>query len=316
MQQFLHVLSLLLSLVSLTLWAIDTDTLQASEHEEFAKRGALTCLKCHDDPVITSIFNTAHASRADSRTPFAKHECESCHDASPEHIRTAKLKIKKDLVAPGIVFGTNSNTPVDKQNQICLDCHQQGLRMHWQGSQHEFAELSCAACHTLHKLQDDVRNRPSQAAVCYQCHAEQRAQINRRSRHPIRDAKIICSDCHNSHGSAGDYLLVDNTVNETCYRCHTEKRGPFLWEHPPVQEDCSLCHTAHGSSQPRLLKVRAPYLCQQCHSDSESTHANILYSGADAPPFGTESRLLLKSCLNCHVNIHGSNHPSGVRFDR
>jgi DmsE family decaheme c-type cytochrome len=287
-----------------------------NQQNDYAKRGAATCLKCHDEQPVTIIFNTAHATKADSKTPFAKHECESCHGASPQHILTAKAKATKDQVPASIVFGTNSPTPVEKQNQVCLDCHQQGLRMHWQGSQHEFAELSCASCHKMHATQDAVRNRQTQAAVCFNCHAEQRAQINRRSRHPIRDAKIICSDCHNPHGSAGDFLLVENTVNETCYRCHTEKRGPFLWEHPPVQEDCSLCHTAHGSSQPRLLKVRAPYLCQQCHSDSESTHANILYSGLDAPPFGTESRLLLKSCLNCHINIHGSNHPSGVRFDR
>ncbi|MCH9697283.1 MAG: DmsE family decaheme c-type cytochrome [Gammaproteobacteria bacterium] len=303
---------LIILVVCQLLLANDSET----DLNAYAKRGAATCLKCHDDPAITVIFNTAHATKADSRTPFAKHDCESCHGASPEHIRTAKAKLKQDQVAPSIAFGTNATTPVEQQNQVCLDCHQQGLRMHWQGSQHEFAELACASCHKLHSIHDAVRNRPTQAAVCFNCHTEQRAQINRRSRHPIRDAKVICSDCHNPHGSAGDWLLVDNTVNETCYRCHTEKRGPFLWEHPPAQEDCSLCHTAHGSSQPRLLKVRAPYLCQQCHSDSESTHANLLYSGADALPFGAESRLLLKSCLNCHVNIHGSNHPSGVRFDR
>ncbi|MCH9699512.1 MAG: DmsE family decaheme c-type cytochrome [Gammaproteobacteria bacterium] len=287
-----------------------------AEHAEFARRGAATCLKCHDEPVITNILQTAHAIKADDRTPFAQHDCESCHGASPEHIKTAKAEQAKDRVPPAIVFGAHSSTPVSEQNQTCLHCHQQGLRMHWQGSQHEFADLSCASCHSLHTLHDAVRERHTQSAVCFNCHAEQRAQINRRSRHPIRDQKTICTDCHNPHGSTGDWLLIENTVNETCFLCHNEKRGPFLWEHPPVQEDCSLCHTAHGSSQPRLLKIRAPYLCQQCHSDSESTHANISYSGLDAPPFGVQSRLLLKSCLNCHINIHGSNHPSGARFDR
>jgi hypothetical protein len=26
--------------------------------------------------------------------------------------------------------------------------------------------------------------------------------------------------------------------------------------------------------------------------------------------------LLAKSCLNCHSQVHGSNHPSGVKFMR
>jgi len=287
---------------------------QTEQPPAYAKRGAATCLKCHDEQPETLIFNTAHATQTDSRSPFAAHQCESCHGASPQHVKTAKHK--DTMVAAQIVFGRDSKTPVDQQNQVCLGCHQQGLRMHWQGSAHEFADLACASCHRLHVLKDPVLSKQTQTGVCFNCHAEQRAQINRRSRHPIRDKKLVCTDCHNPHGSTGQSLLVENTLNETCYRCHTEKRGPFLWEHQPVQEDCSLCHVSHGSTQPRLLTVRAPYLCQQCHSDSESTHANVLYSGIDAPPTGADSHLLLKGCLNCHSNIHGSNHPSGARFDR
>ena len=134
------------------------------------------------------------------------------------------------------------------------------------------------------------------------------------SHHPIREGKVVCSNCHNPHGSFGPSLLAKATVNETCYQCHAEKRGPFLWEHAPVREDCLNCHTPHGATNPRLLKVRAPWLCQTCHL--AQFHPSTLYQGVDIPPFGADQHLLAKGCLNCHAVIHGSNHPSGIRFLR
>ena len=60
-------------------------------------------------------------------------------------------------------------------------------------------------------------------------------------------------------------MLRENSVNENCYKCHAEKRGPFLWEHNPVRENCLNCHDAHGSTKQALLKVQAPKLCGECH---------------------------------------------------
>jgi len=61
---------------------------------------------------------------------------------------------------------------------------------------------------------------------------------------------------------------------------HAERRGPFLWSHQPVQEDCTTCHTPHGSNNPALLKARTPWLCQQCHT---SDHSGPMNSGANLP---------------------------------
>jgi len=127
---------------------------------------------------------------------------------------------------------------------------------------------------------------------------------------------VSCSDCHNPHGSTGPKQLVKGTVNETCYTCHTEKRGPFLWEHQPVREDCTICHEPHGSVHSSLLKVRGPWLCQQCHM--VQFHPSTAYSGTGLPttkPSGAQ-QMLAKNCLNCHSQVHGSNHPSGVRKTR
>jgi len=114
-------------------------------------------------------------------------------------------------------------------------------------------------------------------------------------------------------------------VNDTCYTCHAEKRGPFLWEHAPVTDDCTNCHTPHGSNNSPLLKARAPWLCQECHSGD---HAKNIYSGANLPGGNVvtingqqglanqspPAQLSARACMNCHVLVHGSNHPAGEKF--
>jgi DmsE family decaheme c-type cytochrome len=129
------------------------------------------------------------------------------------------------------------------------------------------------------------------------------------------------------HGSDGPKLLIKESVNQTCYTCHAEKRGPFLWEHAPVVDDCTNCHTPHGSNLSPLLKMRTPMLCQSCHTGD---HGKNLYSGANLPngnvttvngqlPLGSQSPSAqgnARSCLACHSTIHGSNHPAGAKFER
>lgn len=274
----------------------------------FTEGGAKACLMCHDKAPVNLMFSTPHAQKGDSRTPFAGQGCETCHGPGSAHMANASK------VNPAILFGANSPTPVADQNGVCLGCHEGGARIEWAGSQHHNADLACASCHNIHAPKDPVLVKAMQAEVCYTCHVEQKAQSFRRSRHPIREGKVACSDCHSPHGSVGPKLLKEASVNETCYTCHTEKRGPFLWEHAPVQDDCTNCHTPHGSSQARLLKVRTPFLCQTCHL--EAYHPSTLYSGTGIPPLGAAERILASGCLNCHYKVHGSNHPSGVRFTR
>jgi DmsE family decaheme c-type cytochrome len=174
---------------------------------------------------------------------------------------------------------------------------------------------------------DPVLNKVTQQAVCFNCHKEQRAQIHKFSSHPLDAGKMGCSDCHNPHGSNGPKLLAKKSINETCYTCHPDRRGPFLWEHQPVQDDCVNCHTPHGSVNSTLLKTRLPQLCQQCHSGD---HARTAYSGANLPggnistinglkPYQAQSgssQTYSRDCLNCHSNIHGSNSPAGAKFQR
>jgi DmsE family decaheme c-type cytochrome len=154
--------------------------------------------------------------------------------------------------------------------------------------------------------------KASEIETCGTCHLERRAQTMRSSHMPLREGKMTCTSCHNPHGTVTPALLKENSTNDTCYTCHTEKRGPFLWPHAPVNESCSNCHDPHGTNHEKMLKLAKPRLCQQCHI--ENVHmASPLSRGTEV----LGGRFTLgRSCTNCHANIHGSNHPSGLRFKR
>jgi DmsE family decaheme c-type cytochrome len=161
----------------------------------------------------------------------------------------------------------------------------------------------------MHAAQDPVKDALMQVAVCTACHQAQRADLAKPSHHPLREGKMRCTSCHLPHGSSARAQLIRNTVTETCTGCHAEFRGPYLWEHQPVAEDCSACHDAHGSVQPALLKTRAPFLCQQCHEGAG--HPSVASTPQGLVSGMPSAYLLGGSCLNCHSQIHGSNHPAG-----
>lgn len=287
--------------------------------------GDEACTRCHDEnestPVL-SIYKTRHGVKADARTPG----CQSCHGPSLAHQKnvggTAAHRTR-----PDVTFGLHGKSDSQAQMQQCLTCHEGGKRAMWGGSAHEQQNIPCAGCHRIHVGADPVLRRITQPEVCFTCHKTQRAQTHLISTHPLDAGRMGCTDCHNPHGSTGPHNLVKNSVNETCYSCHAEKRGPFLWEHAPVTDECSNCHTPHGSTITPLLKVRVPFLCQACHSGD---HAAAINSGANlaagnaatvngALPLGSinpRAQLVARACLNCHILIHGSNSPAGSKFQR
>jgi DmsE family decaheme c-type cytochrome len=275
--------------------------------KDLVLKGDAKCTRCHDEsdsPKVLSIGKNKHGTVADGRTPT----CTDCHGESDAH---ANNPGGKQRPAPERMFTKNTKTSVQQRNGACLSCHEKDAkRSHWAGSIHESRDVACTSCHQIHTAHDKVRDKRTQPEVCFTCHKEQRAQINRVSRHPIPEGKMGCSDCHNPHGSAGPKLMKRDSVVETCYTCHMEKRGPFLWNHQPVTDDCTICHNPHGSNTTPLLKSRPPFLCQQCH-EATSHRGNIpgLNALNSANP-GTAGITQARACLNCHTNIHGGSNPT------
>jgi len=271
--------------------------------------GVDVCTECHQDKVET-MRTSLHGQTADSRSPFGQKGCETCHGPGQLHFDTEGNCI--------ISMTGRYGESIAKRNDICLTCHQNGERRHWLSSVHEAEDLACVSCHSIHK-RNDVVHRDSQVEVCFSCHKDIRSQTFRASSHPIQENKIICSDCHSSHGSAGPASLKQASVNENCYSCHAEKRGPFLWEHYPASEDCTLCHRVHGSNHQALLNRPGPQLCQQCHAtitpSNGRTHVSNFLDFGDVDT-GRARFLVGMNCANCHSKVHGSNHPSGAFLQR
>jgi len=273
----------------------------------YSAKGADSCLGCHDDAPLLELFRTKHARPHDDRGPFGHGglQCEACHGPGRAHVQAHGQQ------PAGIVdFGPHAHASVASQNGRCLTCHESNTAHEWQGSVHALNNVPCTGCHTLHAVQDPVRNTSTQVEVCTRCHEAQHTDLFKPSRHPMREGKMACTACHQPHGASTPAQLVGNTVTETCTRCHAEYRGPFLWEHQPVAENCANCHDAHGSVQPALLKMRPPFLCQSCHEGSG--HPSIANGPGGLPGGGAPSSYLLAGgCTNCHSQVHGSNHPSG-----
>jgi len=326
-------LTRLCSLAALAM-ALIGNAAQAGQGSAAAAANALkqdaACTRCHDEgetKPLLSIYQTKHGVKADERTPT----CQSCHGKSEQHIAGGAAVGEATRPAPDINFKTKTTvTPGSAPHtlaQACVACHKGGQRTHWDSSAHESRDVVCSNCHSVHVKRDAVLSKATQPEVCFGCHKSERAQTHKLSSHPLGEGKMSCSDCHNPHGTVGPKLLTKNSVTDTCYTCHAEKRGPFLWEHQPVSEDCSTCHTPHGSSTAPLLKQRTPWLCQDCHTGDHAAQVNSganLAGGAVTTVNGNfplanapaRAQLGARNCLNCHVMVHGSNHPGGAKYFR
>lgn len=269
--------------------------------------GADTCATCHDDRA-RDIARSPHGQIKDARTPAATEGCESCHGPGQAHV---------DDDAKGHIKRFGALTPAET-NQTCLTCHNRGAHASWEGSTHDARNLACTTCHSVHspKSMTSQLAKTTETQVCATCHRLQVAKTERAVAHmPVREGKLSCSSCHNPHGSISNVkaLRAGNSVGESCTTCHAEMRGPMLFEHAPVREGCTTCHDPHGSSNDRMLNARMPMLCQRCHVATR--HPASVYDN-NAITVSKSNRMFGRSCVNCHSNIHGSNHVSGQFFMR
>jgi len=297
--------------------ALSGQALAAAPSNDGGYIGEKKCIECHGQE-NTHFTETLHAKvfRQNPRTQQEARVCEACHGPGAAHAKDTK---NKDLL---IGYTKGWGTPIEKQTAQCLGCHQGGNRMHWPGSEHAKNKLSCSDCHNpMEKISGNaLLTRQTINETCMNCHQQQRAEFRKRSHMPLPEGKMSCVDCHNPHGSITKPLLKADSINNVCYTCHAEKRGPFIWEHAPVRENCANCHLPHGSNQDKLLASPRPYLCSQCHNPAVGHPGQFFRADQSAAAQlvgGTPSqRVIGRACQNCHSQIHGSNHPSGARFQR
>lgn len=290
---------------------------------------APVCANCHQAQ-WNSIDLSPHGAKSDADGSM----CQACHGNAAEH-----LKDPTKAKPTGNAFAKDGTA--DQRTSVCSTCHASNRNLaFWASGKHQLNDVTCANCHSIHGkalAPSPTINKfvttflPNQADICANCHQSIRAATLKPSHHPIAEGKVKCSDCHNPHGSISPAMLKQPTINDQCYSCHADKRGPYVFNHPPVLENCATCHNPHGSVHAKLLNESAPNLCQDCHDWSR--HPGTIYGAAGAyncqpgdntvsggvtvcPPSRTgqpnpavNNRLVARACLNCHSAIHGSNAP-------
>ena len=268
--------------------------------------GDETCATCHDTQA-KALKSTLHGKAQNGRTPAARGDqsCETCHGPGQKHVDSGK---KEDIRRFNVMNARDVNAS-------CLSCHNKGSHANFQGGMHDARNVSCATCHSVHSPKSEKAQLKTATTVqtCESCHKQESMKVKKSGHMPLREGKMDCATCHNPHGSNNVRMLkAGNSLNEACASCHAEKRGPFVWDHAAGRENCASCHDPHGSNNDRMLVAKEPMLCQRCHVSSR--HPATIYDGTQVA--AASNRAIGRSCVNCHSQIHGSNHPAGDKFLR
>jgi len=293
--------------------------------------GVERCRDCHKSEVI-EFEKTAHAKLTFPGKDYVR-GCETCHGPAKAHADAVEAAHGDDAETAAALkkyplFAFRGSA--EENAARCLTCHisskQQEFFAH---SEHAGHGISCNQCHATH-LVDDIKDqskgdlsypqgyffevpkladenrwqhnsllKEAEPALCFGCHQDIQAQFALPEHHRVPEGLMKCSDCHNPHGTM-NLASLSKTGWETCVKCHVEKRGPYIYEHPAVKvEGCAACHNPHGSTNNMLLVRReGRQLCLQCHTG---------FHGQDGVPHSRLGFQTSGECVRCHVSIHGSN---------
>ncbi len=236
-----------------------------------------TCGACHED-LAKAFASLPHAAMT-GRT------CTACHGSAEKHLEEG---------GKTGVFAFSSSDLAGEKSSKCLACHDRD-NPQYESSPHAKASLDCTTCHSVHASGEASHLLKTDANKnCSVCHEDVFAQFKLNERHRLQEGILTCASCHNPHEPA-TRMRLGGFKQEACLKCHTDKGGPFLYEHQSSRvEGCTVCHEVHGSPNRHMLTQQSVSdLCFSCHADAPAWHANFTSEGTN--------------CVTCHSAIHGSN---------
>ncbi len=266
------------------------------------------CLSCHSEKDAANLKGTVH--------PPAVRDCIKCHDPHSSDNKNQLLKPESG----------------DKGQNLCLDCHKQGLNVPEKGSRHAALDLGCDTCHITHKTGEagkaefDFHLTKGAPALCLDCHDAKDASLQK-AHHDQPFATADCTSCHDPHQSAvpklmrqflhppfadkscdlchapakdGKVVLTQADAKSLCVTCHDQQAKQIdsaKVPHPGAAGDCTDCHNPHASRQPGLPKTNAVGICLGCHTDqAEQAKKHVLHQPA-----------FKQGCAICHEPHGGEN---------
>jgi DmsE family decaheme c-type cytochrome len=251
------------------------------QEEEFG-----ICAECHED--VCADFKLLRHGEIKSGlwTDMAQEQetlCANCHGDTTQHIEEGG--------GPDTIFSFKETDLAQAKTEKCLNCHS-GTRADFFASPHGKAAMDCTNCHDQLMKGSPIPKNPTE--VCTSCHEDVFSEFQLNERHRLQEGILGCTDCHDQHAPSARERL-GGFKNESCFKCHADKEGPYLYEHDASRvEGCSACHDAHGNPNRHMLTMHSVAdLCFSCHGAAPSWHER----------FDSYST----NCTTCHSTIHGSN---------
>jgi predicted CXXCH cytochrome family protein len=232
------------------------------------------------------------------------------------------ISVNRTVLAPPFVAGAKF-----VGNKDCVECHEPQTS-HFSDATHAKVTLAdaklgstgCEACHGAGDLhvksggtKHTIVNPGKSPEACFQCHLEKRGEFSLANSHRIADGHMSCGDCHNPHEGnviPGRGASLE-AANDTCTKCHTAQKGPFVFKHNAMREGCTACHNPHGSVNSKMLVARDANLCLSCHLETATKPGIILAGGEDH-----RTRIQGGTCwtAGCHEAVHGSHASPALRY--
>jgi DmsE family decaheme c-type cytochrome len=266
-----------------------------------AYAGSESCQACHEDIFQSFQKNPHNVVEKQKHRGWEGRSCESCHGPGGKHGESAAAE---DIRNP-------SKLTAVVADRTCLACHvNQPTNVGRVQGSHGKNQVGCASCHSMH----GPPKTGARLEQCASCHVSSWAEFQRPFAHKLRTGAMNCVDCHNPHGTFQPRSIQTVNANEPgCFKCHGDKRGPFVFEHAPVRlEGCRACHEPHGSANPRMLtRHEVRFQCLECHSNIGSptgAGANPAAGqlGGTPPAFHDLRNPRYRNCTVCHIKVHGS----------
>jgi nitrate/TMAO reductase-like tetraheme cytochrome c subunit len=233
--------------------------------------GTATCLVCHDGRIVDEDMATFLDG------PHRSMDCEDCHGAGAEHVRTGGRG--------GVFINNPGDAPFDDVPAQCAACHEE-IVAGYERTAHFLGErAACTTCHDVHKpggmrfpkANRETLDTPGFTKVCGECHRAENEQFLK-SRHAQLDI-LTCGVCHDVHVETTFKAPPEN--NQLCQQCHASY---FLGLDSPaaVQEHIGIEHVLdpEGTGSGRCTACHMPPLRREQEGYTPHDHSLLTIAPA------------------------------------